>query len=93
MGRPTFRNLTQAEHWIKDKVINSDKGYYGFHTDANEIILIPSKSTRPVVYGYVKNVSEKEARNFFKETNIILYPCQEYDWSAERSTSKSDSNY
>ena len=88
MGRVEFKDIKSAEIWIRDMVINSNKNYHGYITSRNELILVPGKSTSPLLYGYVKRIkNRKELKNI--EDEIPIYTCDNYEWSAEKTISRS----
>ena len=86
MSRVEFEDIKQADKWIKDKAIQGGKDYHGFYTNDKELILVPGKSTRPVVYGYVKFVKKDDLEQYAK--SIDIYPCNKYEWNAERGLYK-----
>ena len=86
MGRVEFNDIEQAEKWINDIAINGGKDYHGYYTSHNELILVPGKSTRPVIYGYIKLVGDDQLTDIKGRINI--YPCKEYEWNAERGLYK-----
>lgn len=88
MPRIEFNNLSEAETWIKEKILKSDKNYEGYFTSSNELILIPNKSTRPIVYGYIKLADKTAIKNTFKDTSIPIYTCKHYEWNPERGMTK-----
>lgn len=85
MGRVEFEDFEQAKKYIQDKILTASKPYHGFFTKANELVLISEKSTRPLIYVYVKKVSRIDVRSFFKGMSISIYPCDKYIWSAEQA--------
>jgi len=86
MSRVEFDNIKQADKWINDKAINGGKDYHGFYTSENELILVPGKSTQPVIYGYIENVKKDDLTEVSK--SIDIYPCKRYEWNAERGLYK-----
>lgn len=85
MGRVEFEDFEQAKKYIQNKILATSKPYHGYITKADELILIPEKSTRPVVYVYVKNVSRIDVRSFFKGKSVDIYTCNKYIWNAEQA--------
>jgi len=84
MPRIEFKNLDQADKWINDKVLDSNKGYYGYYnTTTNELILSPSKSTRPIFYGLVRNTKMQDVIDYFKETTVVIYTCDDFEWDSD----------
>ena len=88
MGRVEFDTLIQAEEWIKRFVLTSNKKYVGFYTSNNELILTPTKSTRPIIYGYIKTASMSTIRKLFKDTDIQIFSCSNFEWNIEKTASK-----
>jgi len=86
MGRIEFADMKQAEKWIKDIAINGGKDYHGYYTSDNELILVPGKSTRPVIYGYIKFAKDDDIVDIQKSLDI--YCCEKYEWNAERGLYK-----
>jgi len=83
MGRVEFDTITEARDWITKEIIPSEKNYKGYFTKAQELCLIPSKSTRPTVYGYVKRTTWEEVRDLFSQTSVPVYKCNNYEWDAQ----------
>jgi hypothetical protein len=86
MGRIEFNDMKQADKWIKDIAINGGKDYHGYYTSHNELILVPGKSTRPVIYGYIKFVKKDDLVEIHDSLNI--YTCDTFEWNAERGLYK-----
>ena len=91
MPRIEFNNLQEATTWIQAKIIPSDKRYEGYYTDAEELILIPQKSTRPLIQGYVYRANYQDVKKLFEKTTIDIYRCREFEWNADRGMSKNES--
>lgn len=90
MPRIEFANITESVDWIRSFVINSDKKYIAYCTKNNELILVPTKSTRPIVYALIKNVNRKEVTILFKNSTIPVYNIEYFEWNIERGLSKSE---
>ena len=85
MPRLEFDSFFDAKQWLTTFVKASDKGYVGYYTSRKELILIPTKSTQPILYGYVRNTEEKDARAFSDTSGIIVYKISSFEWDAERT--------
>ena len=82
MSRVEFKNIKQAKLWIEDVAISGGKDYHAYYTSNKELIFVPGKSTRPVIYGYIEHATEEEMHDVQKK--ISIYPCEEFEWNAER---------
>ena len=88
MPRIEFDFLKQAETWIQKRVIKSNKEYEGYITKNNELILLPKKSTKPLLYCYVSFADIKDVTELFKDSSIDIFKCSSFDWNAERGIHK-----
>ena len=63
--------------------------YVGLLTQRTEtLILVPTKSTAPVMYAFVENVSRTDAIKFGKLNGIEIIKVDYYCWSAEDNKSQ-----
>ena len=88
MPRADFDILSEAEEFLKRKIIPSDKLYEGYHTKSGSLNLIPGKSTSPKLYVFIKKADEGETRKLFKGTGIPIYKCSNFEWNAEHMPTK-----
>lgn len=47
------------------------------------MVLVPSTSTDPLIYGWRSGVSEPEAEKVAGRYNLPFVPCGHWDWSAD----------
>ena len=90
MARIEFSTLKESETWIRDVVFKGNRQYMAYFTESNELVLVPTKSTRPFIYGLVKNANKKEVTNLFKDSGIQVYSITNFEWDAERGLSKAE---
>ena len=82
MPRIEFENLEKAEPWIKTVILKSDKNYIGYHTLNLELILVPTKSTQPIVYGYIKHAEKDKIKKLL--VGMLVFDITKFEWNAER---------
>ena len=87
MPRIEFDTLEEAKDWIKDKVIESKKNYEGYFTKKKELVLIPNKSTRPIVCGYINFAKKEDVRKLFP-AKFKIYACKNYEWDSQHTISR-----
>ena len=90
MPRVEFETYTDAEVWLKKVVSGSDKNYIGYLTKENELIFVPTKSTQPIIYGYVRTVADTEAKDFSKHYLVPIFKINKFEWNAERGMPKGE---
>lgn len=84
--RLVFDNLDEFKKWFSDNV-SSDK-YECYITNDGEYILVPTKSTRPLKYGYYKTDSEalkKEVEELIGKTLKGVYRVKTVEWADDRA--------
>jgi len=78
-----FGNVDQLRLWCKDTV--SPDRYRVLSTDEEEVILEPTKTSRPLKFGYIQSSdAEKLAEEIAKEFNIKHIHLKAYRWNDER---------
>ena len=78
-----FGNIEQLRLWCKDTV--SPDRYRVLSTDENEVILEPTKTSRPLKFGYLQSSdAEKLAEDIAKEFSIVHIHLKAYRWDDER---------
>ncbi len=85
MPRIEFDTYYESKQWLNTYIKPSDKGYIGYHTKDNELVLLPSRSTQPILIGYIRKCTEKEAREFSSSAGVIVYPISRFEFNSERS--------
>lgn len=85
MPRVEFGNHNDLQVWMSSWVhgVRSDK-YHCYYTANHEMILVPTTSTDPIVYGYLQEVDKKTAENLCKAFRLPLTECMYWVWSADR---------
>jgi len=87
MPRIEFDTISEAKEWITDKILYSKKDYDGYLTQKKELILMPNKSTQPILYGYVR-VTTKEALRKLFPSNFKIYSCDHFEWDSQHTISR-----
>jgi len=80
--RLIFKELESFQKWISD--LNSDR-YVCYSTDSNEVIIVPTRSTRPLIYGYIR--IPKESKNVLKDLESLgfkIYRVSRVEWADDR---------
>lgn len=88
MPRVEFDNKKQADPWIKE--FATPKSHYGLHTHKNELILVPRKSTRPVVYARIVHIRGEDIVKLREVYKLLIVECRDWEWSAERAVYEKD---
>ena len=94
MVRVDFKNLEEAEDFLKNKILKSEKQYEGYLTEDNTLNLIPGKSTSPRVYVFVRNVRKTQLRLLLAKAKnegygyMPVYHCNSFEWNAEHVPGK-----
>lgn len=81
MPRIEFQNTTQAETYLKYNIKNSDKNYSIFIDSKNQAILVPGKSTQPIIYILIENCNAENLRDILPEMPIYLI--KHFEWDAQ----------
>lgn len=85
MPRVEFVNTHELQDWLSTWVTGVRSGkYHCFYTTYSELILVPTTSTDPIVYGYLRYIDKKEALNICKAFKLPLTECMAWIWSADR---------
>jgi len=87
MPRIEFGTLEEARNWIVEKVIDSKKDYDAYFTKKKELILLPNKSTRPILSGYVKFAKKTDIDKLFP-TTFKIYSCLRFEWDSQHTITK-----
>ena len=78
-----FDNIEQLKMWCGDTVVEGR--FRIISTDEGEIIVEPTKTSKPLKYGYLKIAeAEKRAEEISKEFNIKHIHISAYRWNDER---------
>jgi len=83
--RLVFKERSKFLDWMEDEA--SPEKYNIFLTEENEIILVPKKSTRPIIYAYYKEFDAKEFDNLkanFSKSSYKVYEVKSVDWDDEK---------
>jgi hypothetical protein len=76
-----FEKLEELTKWIDDFVI--PERYVAYLTSYKELIFVPLRSTRPLVYGYYVFATDEEKKKIeelLKSKGIRLYNLKSLDW-------------
>jgi len=79
--RLVFKTVEEFLVWVKNNA-TSEK-YTAYKTDYNEYILVPKKSTRPLIYVYYKyndEAEDKAIQGVLGQLGIKLYLVKTIDW-------------
>lgn len=85
MPRIIFESVDELSRWLK---IHYIRGYEGYISPLeNEIVLIPTKSTRPLLYVYYKYNNDKELaeiKTLLDSLKIQYYTVKRLEWVEDR---------
>jgi len=82
--RLVFKTKDELLAWIKECV--SPERYVAYITDDNEVVLCPTRSTRPIIYGYLKvetNIGDI-VKSIVHEFGIRCFPVKNVEWADDR---------
>jgi len=88
MVRVEFDTLTEAESYIKRKIIDSPRNYEAYYTKDEQLALIPGKSTSPKVYVLIKKADKRNVREIFGDTSVPVFKVSNFEWNAEHVPSR-----
>ena len=80
MPRIEFENTTQASDYLVRNIRDSDKNYTGF-LEQSRAILVPGKSTQPIIYILIENCNERNLKEILPE--MPLYHIKHFEWDAQ----------
>lgn len=89
MPRKVFESLEDLREWMKTRVA-PDKYIVNVTTRRKEVIVEPTKSTRPMIYGYYK-CDEEELEKFMeflsdiKSLGYSVIKLKAYEWDVDKS--------
>jgi len=82
MPRLVFGHVEAFKKWAADKV--TKERYDLYLTDSDEIILVPIRSTRPIMYAYFQSGNSHElAEELTAKTGVSVYYVETFDWKTE----------
>ena len=86
MPRYEFETKSEFESWGTKHL--EPKKYEIVYTNTGDVVAVPVKSTRPIIYGYI-NLYKKEtaktfAENLQKKFSVDVFCLSKYVWSTER---------
>lgn len=84
MPRIVFTNPEQLFDWVKE--FCSSNKYVGYVTSKKELIIEPTKSTRPLRYAYYAGDDIDEiAKKLIEKYQIKVFQIKNYEWDLEKS--------
>lgn len=78
---------TCGEFLEHTKYILRRKEYTAYITEKDEIILVPVRSTRPVIYCYYKITDEREKEailDLLESLKVPVFYIKSFDWDAQK---------
>jgi len=82
LPRLVFNDLEQFKTWCKEFL------RYGRHvayvSDIGEIVIVPIRSTKPLVYAYIDLVDKEEAEKVAEGLGVHVFRVKAVEWSDER---------
>lgn len=87
--RLVFKELSEFEKWIQNRA--PPDRYVVYITDEREIVFVPSRSTRPLTYGYITIPPTREGQDKLKlledtltATGYEIYHVKDVEWADDR---------
>ena len=84
MPRLVFENSAEFKGWIQNKV--EGEKYDCFVTSTREIILVPTKSTPPIMYGYYHIIDAgagNEVIRTVKSKGVSVFKVKNFEWKTD----------
>jgi hypothetical protein len=84
MVRLVFEAIDEFEKWI-DKHGKPEK-YECYVTKDGEVVMMPTKSTRPVNYGYMQltSASVEKLKKKLAELGVSIFNVRDVEWAEDR---------
>jgi hypothetical protein len=79
--RVCFEKIDELEKWIND-FVTADR-YVAYLTSFSELVFVPLRSTRPLIYGYYVFATEEEKKkmiDFLNSKGVRIYNLKSLDW-------------
>ena len=86
MPRKVFGSLDEFKRWIGE-VATPERFTFNI-TEEGEIIAEPTKTTRPLVYAYIRITDAKkveEMEKMLKEAGFQVWKLKAYEWDTEKA--------
>ena len=86
MPRLEFGKKDGLIRWIRNRMV-PDK-YECYMTEGKEIILVPTRSTRPVVYAYLKCDTPEDFKAVLtelKRLKVMMFGIKKFEWKPDAS--------
>ena len=84
--RLVFEKIEEFEEWIKKKAISAKYDIY--ITSEKEIVFLPVKSTRPILYSYIKLAKDEDLGSLeteFRNKGFSVFKVKTIDWADDRA--------
>lgn len=84
MSRLVFGNVVEFKKWIEDRM--DPNKYECYVTQDLEIVLVPTKSTPPIIFGYFKAETIELLKSpvmVIKNLNVPIYRLRRYEWKTD----------
>lgn len=81
MPRIEFNDIEEMINWIN---LRNVQKYLGYYTNNLELILAPNRSTQPILYGFIRNVSQPTIQEFKEKINTPVLKIKNWTWSSDR---------
>ena len=82
MPRLVFGVLAEFESWIRD--FAKPNRYVAYITNEKEILLVPLRSTRPILYAYYKGEETTNIKKTLDSLGIKYYNVNSIEWADDR---------
>ena len=83
-----FENEDDVRNWCN--LIGNRKNI-AYITDKAEVVLVPDKSTRPLMFGYYKAQDKSIAVKLMKDCGVPTFSVKDFDWSEDKAMPAEDS--
>jgi len=84
MSRLIFGNVIEFKKWIQNRM--DPNKYECYVTEEREIVLVPTKSTPPIIFGYFKAETVDLMKSpiiTLRDLNVQIYRLRRYEWKTD----------
>lgn len=78
--RLIFEKFENFKEWLVSIGESLPSRYVAFVTDENEVIIVPKKSTRPIIYGYLQTSEIEKVMELLNKLGIRVFEVTRVEW-------------
>ena len=87
MPRIEFNRYLELDKWIH-YMRAKNKEYVAYITANDELILIPTTSTAPIICGYCANIEQETALKLVHKHYLKFFKIERFEWKSETMVKK-----